>query len=235
MRIDCHCHTVYSKHWLWGLDALNTPEEVIKAAIRRGLDGLAIVDHNNVKGSLAAKKIAKRYNFTVLTGAEIKTDSGDLIALGIKENVPMLLTVEETIERIHDRGGIAVAAHPFGKFVFRRCIGNQASKADAVEVFNSTLTKIANHRALSISKRYHIGRTAGSDAHSMNEVGNAGIICYGDPIENIIKNKVDIFGVKTPLRNTALNISRKLIRSAERRISKRRRMCQKYFSSSLMP
>jgi predicted metal-dependent phosphoesterase TrpH len=229
LRIDCHCHTVYSKHWLWGLDALNTPEEVIKAAIKRGLDGVAIVDHNDVKGSLVAKKIAKRYNFTVLTGAEVKTDSGDMIALGIKENIPMLLSVDETIEFIHDKGGIAVAAHPFGKFVFRRCVGEQASKADAVEVFNATLTKMANYRALSISKRCRIGRTAGSDAHSMNEVGNAGIICSGDPLEDIIKSKVKIFGVKTPLRNTALNISRKFIRSADVRISKRTKFLSKVF------
>jgi len=61
MRIDCHCHTIYSKHWFWGYDSINTPKEMIKAAIKKGLDGIAITDHNTVKGSLIGKKIAKKY------------------------------------------------------------------------------------------------------------------------------------------------------------------------------
>jgi len=218
MKIDCHCHTVYSKHWFWGFDALNTPQEMIKIAIKRGLDGLAIVDHDNVKGSLAAKKIAKGYKFLIITGAEIKTKSGDLIALGIKENVPVFLSLEETIERIHDLGGITIAPHPFGRYVFRRCIGNEAVKTDAIEVFNSTLTIPANNRALKLAEKFKTGESAGSDSHSMKEVGNAGIFCDSDPIESIIKNRVKIFGKKTPLVDSAYLICRKFTRSIEWRL-----------------
>ena len=223
MLIDCHCHTIYSKHWFWGFDALNTPEEMIKAAIKNGLNGLAITDHNDVKGSLIAKKIAKKYKgFTIITGSEIKTKAGEITGLGIKENVPMFLSLEETIEKIHDLGGIATAPHPFGKYFFRKCVGNDAAKADAIEVFNSTLTKFANKKALILSEKFKTGKTAGSDTHSIKEVGNAGIDCNGDPIEDIIKDRVKIFGIKTPLINTAYLISRKFIRSAEWRLSKTR-------------
>jgi predicted metal-dependent phosphoesterase TrpH len=222
MKIDCHCHTVYSKHWFWGFDALNTPQEMIKIAIKRGLDGLAIVDHDNVKGSLAAKKIAKRYKFLIITGAEIKTKSGDLIALGIKENVPVFLSLEETIEKVHDLGGITIAPHPFGRYVFRRCVGNEAVKADAIEVFNSTLTKPANNRALKLAEKFKTGKSAGSDSHSMKEVGNAGIICDRDPIESIVKNRVKIFGRRTPLVDSAYLISRKFTRSIEWRLKRKR-------------
>ena len=221
--IDCHCHTIYSKHWLWGFDSLNTPEEMIKAAIKKDLNGLAITDHNNVKGSLVAKKIAKRYkDFELITGAEIKTLSGEIIGLGIKENVPMLLSIDETIEKIHDLGGIAIAPHPFGKFFFRKCVENNAVKADAIEVYNSTLTKLANTRALILSKKFKKSITAGSDAHSIKEVGNAGIIFNNNPLEDIIKNKVKIFGRKTSLIDTAYLISRKFIRSAEWRLTSKR-------------
>lgn len=224
MIIDCHCHTIYSKHWLWGFDSLNTPEEMIKAAIKKGLSGLAITDHNNVNGSLAAQKVAKKYNnFKIITGSEIITTSGEIIGLGIKKNVPMLLSLDEAIERIHDLGGIAVSPHPFGIHLFRRCVGDYASKADAIEAFNATLTKAANKQALSLAKKLKKPVTAGSDAHSIKEVGNAGIICGENPIEDIIKNKVKIFGKRTPLIDIAYLLSKKFIRSVEWRISKTRK------------
>lgn len=224
MKFDLHCHTIYSKHFFWGFDALNTPEEMIKAAVKKGLDGLAITDHNNVKGSLLAKKIAKKYkDFKIITGAEIKTKSGEVIGLGIKENVPMLLSLEETIEKIHDLGGIAVASHPFGKYFFRKCVGNDAIKADAIEVFNSTLTKSANNKALALSKKYKTGKTAGSDAHFIKVVGNAGIICSDDTLEDILKNRVKIFGKEISMVDTAYLISRKFVRSIEWRILRTRR------------
>jgi len=222
--LDCHCHTIYSKHWLWGFDSLNTPEEMVKAAIKKGLNGLAVTDHNNVKGSLVAQKIAKKYkNFKIITGTEIITTSGEITGLGIKKNVPMLLSLDETIEKIHDLGGIAVAPHPFGIHFLRRCVRNGASKADAIEVFNSTLAKPANQKALILAKKFNKSITAGSDAHSINEVGNAGIICGSNPLEDIIKNKVKIFGKKTPLIDTAYLLSRKFIRSVEWRISRTRK------------
>jgi predicted metal-dependent phosphoesterase TrpH len=222
LKIDCHCHTIYSKHWFWGFDALNTPEQMIRFAIKKGFDGLAIVDHNDVKGSLIAKKVARRYKFTILTGAEIKTLSGDLIALGVKENIPMRLTVEETVDRIHDLGGVAIAPHPFGKYFFRTCLGDEASKADAVEVFNATLTSLANKRALILSQKFRKGRSAGSDAHSVKEVGNAGIICGDDPIEDIIKGRAKVFGQSTTLANISYLVARKFFRSIEWRLEGKR-------------
>jgi len=219
MRIDCHAHTIYSKHWFWGFDSLNTPEEMIKAAIKKGLDGLAITDHNTVKGSLIAKKIAKKYkDFVIITGSEIKTIDGEVTALGIKEDVPLGLSIEQTIEKIHDLGGIATVPHPFGKYFFRKCAGEKAVKADAIEVFNSTLTDVANKKALILAEKFKKSKTAGSDAHSIREVGNGGIICDSDPIEAILKGKVKIFGRYTPLINIAYLTARKFIRSAEWRI-----------------
>jgi predicted metal-dependent phosphoesterase TrpH len=220
MRIDCHCHTIYSKHWFWGFDSLNTPIDIIKVAIKNGLDGLAITDHNKVKGSLIAKKVAKRFkNFTIITGSEIQTQSGDFIALGIKEDIPKNLSLEETIEKIHDLGGIGVAPHPFGRYIFRKCVKEDGVKADAIEVFNASLTSIQNKRALQLAKNFKKPVTAGSDAHSTKEVGNAGIICNSNPIEEILKGKIKIFGRHTPLIDTAYLIAKKFMRSIEWRIS----------------
>ncbi|MEM5778277.1 MAG: PHP domain-containing protein [Candidatus Aenigmatarchaeota archaeon] len=222
MKIDCHCHTIYSKHFFWGYDALNTPEQMIKAAMKKGLDGLAITDHDSVKGSLIAKKIAKKYKFTIITGSEISTKLGDFLALGIDEDIPKKLSLEETLEKIHELGGIGVAPHPFGRYLFRKCVKENSKEADAIEVFNSSLNFMQNKKALEFAKKYKKPITAGSDAHSVREVGNAGIICDDDPIESILKNKVKIFSKYTTFIEFANVISRKFIRSIKWRLSKTR-------------
>ncbi len=223
MKIDCHCHTIYSRHAFWGSDALNTPLDMIKAAMKKGLDGLAVTDHNTVRGSLVAKKIAKRFKFLIINGCEIKTREGEIIALGIKENVPIGLTIEETVEKIHELGGIATAPHPFGSYIFRRCAGRKGLMADAIEVYNSTLTKGQNKRALDMAQLFKKSITAGSDAHSYRNVGNAGIIVNGDPIEDILKNRVEIFGKHTSILEIANITYRKFARSIEWRITGRRK------------
>jgi predicted metal-dependent phosphoesterase TrpH len=221
MKIDCHCHTIYSKHWFWGYDSINTPQEMVKAAIKRGMDGIAITDHNTVKGSLVGKKFARKYkNFIVITGSEIKTKDGEVLGLGIKKDVPMNLDLQETIERIHDLGGVASIPHPSGKYFFKRTVVKNPMNADAVEVFNSTVLKRGNRMAVRMAKKFKKSRTAGSDAHSIKSVGIAGIICNGNPLEAIRKNKVKIFGTYTSLLDMANLISKKFIRSAEWRISR---------------
>lgn len=223
MKIDCHCHTIYSKHYFWGLDALNTPLDMIKAAIKKGVDGLAITDHNTVRGSLAAKKIARRFKFLIITGCETRTKEGEIIALDVKENVPINLSIEETVEKIHDLGGIAIAPHPFGSYIFRTCAGRKSVMADAVEVYNSTLTQSQNNKALNLARMFKKPVVAGSDAHSSREVGNAGIIAEGDPIDSILKKRVKIFGKHTSILEVAYRSTRKFARSAEWRITDRRK------------
>jgi predicted metal-dependent phosphoesterase TrpH len=221
MRIDCHCHTIYSKHFLWGYDALNKPRDLIKSAIKNGLDGIAVTDHDTVRGSLVTERIAKSFKgFLVITGSEIKTKEGEIQGLGIKKNVPKNLSIEETVEKIHDLGGIAVAVHPFGSYLLRKGVSYSATKADAVEVFNAAnLFKRSNNRARLLARKYKMPMTAGSDAHNIREVGNAGIICNGDPLKAIMKKRVKIFGKKNTVADMAVLTSKKFIRSVEWRLS----------------
>src|SRR5881397_2226673 len=69
LKWETHCHSVYSNRRKRWFDALNTPREMIESAIRRGLDGMIITDHDTVKGGLAGKKIARGINgFHVIPG-----------------------------------------------------------------------------------------------------------------------------------------------------------------------
>lgn len=223
MKFDLHSHTIYSEHWFWGRDALDAPRTMIKAAIKKGLEGLAITDHQTVRGGLAGLKIAKslKKDFIVIPGIEIRTLSGDLLGLDIKKDVPDNLSIDETIERIHALGGIAVAPHPFAKFVFRKCVCMEAVKADAIEVFNAGSSRRGTDKlALKIAENFKKPKTAGSDAHWHRDVGNAGIICNSDPIEEILKNNVKIFGNYTHYSDLIYHTAAKFMRSIKWRILK---------------
>jgi hypothetical protein len=196
MIYDLHTHTIYSHHWFFGVDALNTPEEMVRAAVKRGLNGMAITDHDNVKGALKAKAFAKNFkNFKLVTGTEISSKTGHILGLGITENITPDLSVEETVERIHDLGGIAVAAHPFAKFWFRTCLEKEALKADAIEILNAcTCRRFQNKRAELLASSNKMPGIASTDSHSARTIGIAGIECDGDPLSAVKGGKFATFG-----------------------------------------
>src|SRR5256712_9334388 len=174
LKWETHSHTVYSNRRHRRFDALNTPREMIEAAIRKGLQGMIITDHDSVAGGLAGRKVARGYKyFKLIPGAEVTSHSGHILAIGIENNVPRGLTVEETVERIHDLGGIAVASHPFSSRV-RPSLGEECLKTDGVEVFNATNRGDSNSRALFLAQTHGCRGTAGTAGPSHKAVGRAG-------------------------------------------------------------
>src|SRR5712691_13163074 len=161
LKWETHCHTVYSNRRQRRFDALNTPREMIEAAIRRGLQGMIITDHDSVTGGLFGRKASRGYgDFKVIPGAEVTSSSGHILAIGIENDVPKGLSVEETVEMIHDLGGIALASHPFSSRV-RPSLGEECLKTDGVEVFNATNRGLTNARAMSLAQAHGRPRTAG--------------------------------------------------------------------------
>ncbi len=166
-KFDLHVHTVFSR------DAVNRPEVVIRVAKKKGLRGFAVTDHNTVDGlnSFSGEK-----ELIVVPGVEISTGSGHLLGLGIYECPVKGVQLEEAIDFIHQRGGLAVAAHPFSGF--KMGMGKallEGAKVDAVEVFNASNwfpRSNAKARALRVG-----GKTGGSDAHFPWEVGNGYTYC----------------------------------------------------------
>lgn len=193
LRWETHCHTLYSSHRQRWFDALNSPREMIEAAIRKGLDGIIITDHDNVKGGLVGKKVARAYpGFTVIPGTEITSLGGHILAIGVESNIPKRLPVADTVDRIHDLGGIAVASHPFSSRV-RPSLESDCLKTDGVEVFNAMNRGTENAAALSLAMTYTRPMTAGSDAHWEKMVGTAGIIC-DDPMSDVARGRTRLFG-----------------------------------------
>jgi hypothetical protein len=52
----------------------------------------------------------------VLVGEEVTSRTQDLIAVGIQNTVSPFLSLREQIDAIHAQGGVAIAAHPGGRY-----------------------------------------------------------------------------------------------------------------------
>jgi len=165
LKIDLHVHTFYSH------DSLITPKELVFYAKKRGLDGVAITDHDTIDGAL---KIAKETDFLIIPGIEISSLNGHIIGLSLHESVPPELSVDETLERIHEAGGIAIACHPV-VFFKESLKGHISSRFDAIEVINSSAFPFdySVKRSQKLASNFGLPCVAGSDAHYGPEIGHA--------------------------------------------------------------
>ena len=167
MEFDLHIHSKYS------YDSLSEPAKIVKVAKKKGLSGIAITDHNTLKGGLEALKYADD-EFLVIVGEEVATDGGEIIGLFLKEELKSrsALTV---IKEIRNQGGIAILAHPYKRT--SRINMEIIKKIDAVEGFNSRGKRLGsgdkNRLALELAQKHNLPLTAGSDAHFLFEIGRA--------------------------------------------------------------
>ena len=168
MRIDMHMHTRVS------FDCLSDPRKVMAAASARGVQRIAITDHNRVT---AALEMAEAFPDSVIPGEEVKTKEGiDVIGLYIEELIPKGTPIREVCRRVKDQGGLVYLPHPYarGKGGSGRYAEELAPLVDVIEVFNARLHPGSlNARAEELADRWSKPRGAGSDAHMLGEVAGA--------------------------------------------------------------
>jgi predicted metal-dependent phosphoesterase TrpH len=167
LTIELHCHTYYSK------DSLLHPVQLLEICRKRGIDRVAITDHNTIEGALVASQLDPE---RVIIGEEIMTTEGELLGYFMSEYIPPALSPHETISRLRDQGAFISVSHPFDGM--RAGSWREGSLhgildlVDALEVFNArTWTKSANDQAATLAKGTGLLGTAGSDAHASLEVG----------------------------------------------------------------
>ena len=192
MILDLHIHSKYS------FDSILNPEKIIKIAKKRGLNGIAITDHNTINGGLDAKNINKDPDFLVIVGSEINTDAGDIIGLFLNEEITSRNS-EDVIDEIKMQDGIVVLPHPYrGHNLSEKII----KKVDVIEGFNARSTKENNKRAIKLAEKYKKPMVAGSDAHFAYEIGFARVYLNTNSFKNIkeflLSNKSQINGNQSP-------------------------------------
>jgi predicted metal-dependent phosphoesterase TrpH len=169
MKLDLHCHTRSS------YDGLSSLRKIVKVAQKKGLDGIAITDHENTRAWREAEQVAKETGAVIILGEEIKTKQGDVLALFINKQIDGTgKELREVVKQIHDQGGLAIIPHPFHFYEgFKGKIEDYLDIIDGMEVFNARRPwGDFNEKALACAKKYNLAMTGGSDAHFAAGIGD---------------------------------------------------------------
>ena len=165
LKIDLHTHSSFS-------DGLGNPQDILECARKKGLDGLAITDHNTLEGYYKAKEYDS--NLLLMPGYEVETKAGHILVLGLEMLPPNVESIryDKLIRWVRNHRGLTIIAHPA---ISRLHMDKwMHSPPDAVEVLNASYPlKHFIQRGLKISERVGVAAVGGSDAHSPLEVGNA--------------------------------------------------------------
>ncbi len=169
LRVEFHCHTVYSK------DSLALPEALLETSLRKGIDRLIITDHNTIAGALHARRLDST---RVIVGEEIMTRDGELLAAFVVEEIPAGLPPKEAIARLREQGAFISVSHPFDRM--RSGHWDPAALleiiplVDAIETFNARcMWPGFNLKAQAFARLHKLAGTVGSDAHAVFELGKA--------------------------------------------------------------
>lgn len=176
-RADLHMHSTYS-------DGIATVEQILHHAQHRtDLDVIAITDHDVIDGSLRARDLWAKgnYHFDFIVGEEISTKEGHLLALFIEKRIPAGLSIERSIDLVHEQGGLAIVAHPLNPIfrhscqrdVLDRIYTEKAVWLDGIETWNASFCGIGANRVAMRANREIYGwpEVGNSDAHTLNAIG----------------------------------------------------------------
>jgi|APSaa5957512622_1039677.scaffolds.fasta_scaffold04967_2 predicted metal-dependent phosphoesterase TrpH len=167
------------------------------------LDVIAITDHDDIRGSYQARELAakKNYRFEVVTGMEVTTLHGHLIAVFIEEPVAPLARLDTTVEAIHKQGGLCIVPHPMSwlmrsigqttldRFSYRR----DGIHLNGIELVNSNIAaRISYEKSKRLNrKRYHLAETGASDAHFLVMIGSGYTVFPGKTAADLKQALID--------------------------------------------
>jgi glycosyltransferase involved in cell wall biosynthesis len=172
--VDLHMHTDHSYDCA-------TPVEVLLAEARaKGLGAIAVTEHNEISGALAAAELAGKAGIKVIVGEEVKTaEQGEVIGLFIKQKIPRGMTLQETIAEIKRQGGIVYVPHPFDRMHSVPDYKHLLDVVDDIDVLEVFSPRVAiseyNEEAVRFAAKYRIIAAAGSDAHVPQGLGSVRI------------------------------------------------------------
>lgn len=165
VRVDLHVHSAASR------DCLVPAHRVAARCRALGLGPVFLTDHDSIAG---ATQLWRQEPEQVVIGQEVMTSEGELIGLFLERELPRGLTPEEAILQIKAQGGLVYLQHPYDPYRRRLredAIERVADRIDVVEVFNGRADEDANRRAADLCAILGAAPGAGSDAHTLPELG----------------------------------------------------------------
>ncbi|MDI9644396.1 MAG: PHP domain-containing protein [Candidatus Verstraetearchaeota archaeon] len=194
MRIllDAHVHTNSSP------DSSITPKQLLERMKLRGMNAVAITDHDTLEGYRRVMDTRGFSEYIVIPGIEVSTTIGDLIVLGIQEAFNTT-DAFEVAQMARELGGVLVAPHPFD---WRRAsLGERSALlgVDLIECANGKCGNKENQQAKEFAKAVGIPVIGGSDAHEKQQIGS---------VLNVIDCDWEIDSLLAALRRGAKTILR---------------------------
>ena len=158
--MDTHVHTYFSGVSNYKVlrfpESITKPDRQVECARKNGMNVLCITDHDAVKGAFEAQEYAKQYDdIDVIVGEEVTSADGEVLAYWLNELVPPGLPIEETLDLIHEQGGVAVAPHPYSFYV--ACLRDRILDLDleGIEVINGGhVDAFTNMKAQTVFKEH---------------------------------------------------------------------------------
>ena len=180
MLIDLHTHTHPLSH-----DSLLSPDDLIEAAKETGLDGVCLTEHDFFWEHDKAAELGSRHGFLVIPGIEVNTETGHIVVFGLERFVYGMHRLRELAPMVEAAGGATIAAHPYrrqlpfhlekdgdwSEALEKACANPAYSHVQAVETLNGRGTERQNAFSAAIRERHGLAAAAGSDAHSLADVG----------------------------------------------------------------
>jgi len=163
-----------------------SPEEMVKQAVKIGLDGICITEHDIPWDRDAAKHLSDQFGILVIGAMEVSTNYGEVLVWGLHEPVFDVPDIHELRRLVKKTDGFMVAAHPFRGA--RSFVGWDPTDGlilktdealqlpvfefvDAMEVFNGMAPDWEIELCRQVCDRLPIMATGGSDSHNVESVG----------------------------------------------------------------
>ena len=185
-------------------DSFCSAYNALKAAKKKGLNGIAITDHDNIRGWPEAIKAAKKLNMLLILGEEIKCkEKIEVLGLFLKKEIHPD-SLDNVVKEIKRQNGIAILAHPFYKKNSFEEIAKYVKKVDAMELLNSRRTIGQNKKAKILYQNLNenVAITASSDAHTSFEIGASYTEANAKTLEEfkkeILNKRTKIYGKRSP-------------------------------------
>ena len=211
VKVDLHVHSSASA------DCNSEPESVAVRCRRLGLHPVFLTDHNTLAGVHRLRALGEE---RIVAGEEIMTAAGEIIGLFLKRTVPTGMTPKDTALDIKLQGGLVYLEHPYDPF--RRHLSEESIEAlseliDIVEVFNGRSDERTNRRALDLCTILDAAPGAGSDAHSLGEIGSVYLEMedFAGPEDFLVKLRAATIVKRR--RSLILSASETIIRNLRRR------------------
>jgi predicted metal-dependent phosphoesterase TrpH len=168
VKIDLHVHTRERSPCAW-----SSTEEMIRAAIDRGLDALVISDHDRLIPPEHLSTLNARYApFRVFGGVEVTLAGEHALVLGVQDNLleRRWWTYRDLHAFVEEWGGFLALAHPFR---FGRHIEGDVERfpPHALEVYSHNTPRRAEPTIRALAAALDVPLLSNSDAHHAGDVG----------------------------------------------------------------